>query len=58
MAQILEGKLKSANYKRKSSWEDEIAKVRGGGSIGVGGAPTTIASERNRLLGLRTGGRK
>ena len=58
MAQILEGKLKSANYKRKSSWEDEIAKVRSSGSIGVGGAPTTIASERNRLLGLRTGGRK
>lgn len=57
MAQILEEKLKKDNYKRKSSWEGEIAKVRNGGSIGVGGV-STIASERSRLIGLRTGGRR
>lgn len=58
MAQILEAQLRVDNYKRKSSWNDEIAKARGGGSIGVGGGATTIASERNRLIGLRTGGRR
>lgn len=57
MAQILEEKLKSSNYKRKSSWNDEIAKFRDSGSMSVGGG-MTINSERSRLLGLRSGGRK
>lgn len=58
MAQILEEKLKAENYKRKSSWTEEIEKTRNGSSIVSVGGISSVSSERNRLLGLRIGGRR